>query len=59
MDGETLLPVVQLPESYPIISSLLSFLYPVPPVLPPTIELTLELLSVAQKYQATTALTRI
>ena len=57
--GETLLPVVQLPESHPIISSLLSFLYPVPPVLPPTIEQTLELLSVAQKYQATTALTRI
>ena len=59
VDGETLLPVIQLPESHPIISSLLSFLYPVPPVLPPTIEQTLELLSVAQKYQATTALTRI
>lgn len=53
------LPVVQLPESHTIISSLLTFLFPVPPVLPPTIDHTLELLSVAQKYQMTTALTRI
>jgi len=58
-NGEALLPVIQLPESHTIISSLLSFLFPVPPVLPPTIEQTLELLSVAQKYQVSTALTRI
>ena len=59
VDGEAKLPVVQLPESHTIISSLLTFLFPVPPVLPPTIEQILELLFVAQKYQATTALTRI
>jgi hypothetical protein len=53
------LPVVQLPESHTIISCLLTFLFPVPSVLPPTIDQTLELLSVAQKYQMTTALTRI
>ena len=61
-EGETSmesLPVVQLPESHTIISSLLTFLFPIPPVLPPTFEHTLELLSVAQKYQMTTALTRI
>lgn len=39
-----------------IISSLLTFLFPVPPVLPPTIEETLELLSMAQKYQMATTL---
>jgi hypothetical protein len=59
VNGETLLPVVQLPKSGTIISSLLTFLFPVPPVLPPTIEHTLELLSVAQKYEMTTALTQI
>ncbi|KAH9039989.1 hypothetical protein EDB84DRAFT_1476754 [Lactarius hengduanensis] len=57
--GELLLPVVQLPESHEIISSLLSFVFPVPPVLPPGIEGIIELLSLAQEYQATTALTRI
>lgn len=56
---EALLPVIQLPESHTIISTLLTFLFPVPPVLPATNEQTLELLSVAQKYQMTTALTRI
>lgn len=61
-EGETpmgSLPVVQLPESHTIISSLLTFLFPVPPVLPPTRYHALELLSVAQKYQMATALTRI
>lgn len=60
--GETSLeslPIIQLPESHAIISSLLTFLFPVPPVLPPTIDQTVELLSVTQKYQMTTALTRI
>ncbi|KAH9034975.1 hypothetical protein EDB85DRAFT_947257 [Lactarius pseudohatsudake] len=58
-NGEILLPVVQLPESHEIISSLLSFVFPVPPVLPPGIEEIIDLLSLAQEYQATTALTRI
>jgi hypothetical protein len=56
---ETLLPVVQLPENHRIISNLLTFLFPVPPILPTSREQILELLAVAQKYQASTALTRI
>ena len=52
------LPVVQLPENHVIISSLLTFLFPVPPILPPR-EQILELLAVAQKYQASTPLARI
>ncbi|KAI9441829.1 hypothetical protein H4582DRAFT_1935313 [Lactarius indigo] len=63
MDRETndkpLLPVIQLTESHTIISALLTFVFPVPPVLPPTIEEILDLLSVARKYEMTTALIRI
>ena len=63
MDGETkdepLLPVVQLAESHAIISSLLTFVFPVLPVLPPAIEQILELLSVAEKYEMSVALIRI
>jgi hypothetical protein len=54
-----LLPVVQLPESHAILSSLLTFVFPVPSFLPPNIEQILELLSVAQKYEMTTTLARI
>ncbi|KAH9162355.1 hypothetical protein EDB89DRAFT_2026160, partial [Lactarius sanguifluus] len=56
---EILLPVVQLPESHATISSLLSFVFPVPPVLSPGIGEIFDLLSMAQKYRMTTALTRI
>ena len=56
---EPLLPVVQLAESHAIISSLLTFVFPVLPVLPPTIEQILELLSVAEKYEMSIALIRI
>jgi hypothetical protein len=59
MDGEIPLPVVRLPESHTILSALLTFVFPVPAVLPPTTEQILELLSVAQKYEMTTTLTRI
>jgi hypothetical protein len=63
VDGETqggpLLPVIQLAESHAILSSLLTFVFPVLPVLPPTIEQILELISVAEKYDITTALVRI
>ncbi|KAH9058190.1 hypothetical protein EDB87DRAFT_1627047, partial [Lactarius vividus] len=62
VDGETkdtLLPVVQVAENHTIISSLLTFVFPVSPILPPTIEQILELLSVAEKYRMTTALVRI
>ena len=63
MDGEIedepLPPVVQLAGSRAVISSLLTFVFPIIPVLPPTIEQILELLSVADKYEMTTALIRI
>ncbi|KAH8981504.1 hypothetical protein EDB86DRAFT_3131054 [Lactarius hatsudake] len=58
-DNKPLLPVIQLAESHTIISALLTFVFPVPPVLPPTIEQILELLSVAQKYEMTTTLIQI
>ncbi|KAH8985637.1 hypothetical protein EDB86DRAFT_2327512 [Lactarius hatsudake] len=56
---DTLLPVVQVAEDHAIISSLLTFVFPVPPILPPTVEQILELLSAAEKYGMTTALIRI
>ncbi|KAH9053915.1 hypothetical protein EDB87DRAFT_145981 [Lactarius vividus] len=49
--GETPLPVVKLPESRVILHSLLTFIFPVPSVLPSFIERTMGLLAVAQKYQ--------
>jgi hypothetical protein len=45
------LPSVQLSESGDTLSSLLSFILPMPSALPSTIEQTMLLLSVAQKYQ--------
>jgi len=45
------LPSVQLSDSGAILSSLLSFILPMPYVLPSTIEQTMLLLSAAQKYQ--------
>ncbi|KAH9022497.1 hypothetical protein EDB84DRAFT_1580613 [Lactarius hengduanensis] len=53
------LPEVQLSDSSTILSSLLTFIFPVPPVLPSTLEETMELLSVAQKYEMSTVLTHI
>jgi hypothetical protein len=53
------LPVVHLTESHAILSSLLTFVFPVQSFLPPTIEQILKLLSVAQKYEMTTTLARI
>ena len=53
------LPVVQLSERGAILYHLLTFLLPVTPVLPPTLEETMELLSVAQKYGLNHALVRI
>jgi hypothetical protein len=52
-DGEEQepLPVVKLPESKGTLYSLLTFIFPVTPVLPPTAEGIIELLAVAQKYQ--------
>jgi len=45
------LPVLRLPERGIILHNLLTFIFPVTPVVPPAPEETLELLSVAQKYQ--------
>jgi hypothetical protein len=55
----TRLPEVQLSESSTILSSLLTFIFPVTPILPSTLEETMELLSAAQKYQMTSVLTHI
>jgi hypothetical protein len=46
--GDASLPFVQLPESGAILHSLLTFIFPVTPLLPPTTENVMELLSVAQ-----------
>jgi hypothetical protein len=57
--GAIALPVIQLPDSGDILLSLLSHIIPVPPIIPETIEQTMELLSVAQKYKMDVVLTRI
>ncbi|KAI0301712.1 hypothetical protein B0F90DRAFT_1717251 [Multifurca ochricompacta] len=53
------LPVVQLRENGVILFSLLTFIFPVSPTLPSTVEGTMELLSVAQKYGISSALSHI
>jgi hypothetical protein len=60
-DGEEQeqLPVVKLPESKATLYSLLTFIFPVTPVLPPTAEGIMELLAVAQKYQMDSVLNHI
>src|ERR1700760_2370887 len=52
-------PVVRLPESGKILHCLLTFHFPVTPLVPSTPEGVMELLSVAQKYQMGIALTHI
>ncbi len=56
---EERLPEVQLYDSSTILSSLLTFIFPLPPLLPSTLEETIELLSVAQKYEMSSVLTHI
>ncbi|KAI9441849.1 hypothetical protein H4582DRAFT_2074020 [Lactarius indigo] len=56
---QTRLPEVQLSERSEILSSLLTFIFPVYPILPSTLEERMELLSVAQKYEMSTVLTHI
>jgi hypothetical protein len=58
-NDESSIPVVQLPESGEIIHCLLTFIFPVTPLVPSTPEEIMELLSVAQKYQMETAQTHI
>ena len=57
--AEATLPVVQLPESDKVLRYLLTFILPVFPVIPPTSEETMELLSVARTYQMKTVLVHI
>ncbi|KAF8262675.1 hypothetical protein EI94DRAFT_663172 [Lactarius quietus] len=57
--NEEHLPEVQLSDGSTILSSLLSYVFPIPPVLPSTLEETMELLSVAQKYEMSSVLTHI
>ena len=58
-NAEASLPVVQLPESGNILHSLLTFIFPVTPLVPSTPDEIMELLSVAQKYEMGAALTHI
>jgi hypothetical protein len=57
--GEALLPVVQLPQSGALLHSLLTFVFPVTPLVPSTAEQSMELLSVAQAYQMASTLVHI
>jgi hypothetical protein len=59
VNAEASLPVVQLPESGKILHYLLTFILPLFPAIPSTHEETMELLSVAQKYQMETVLVHI
>ena len=59
IDGPEPLPVVQLPESGATLYILLTFIFPVDPVLPSTSEKIMELLGVAEKYQMTSVSTHI
>ena len=53
------LPVLHLPESGEILHSLLTFIFPVIPIVPATTEKAMELLSVAQKYQMLSVMAHI
>jgi len=53
------LPVVQLPENGAILHNLLTFIFPVIPLVPSSTEKAMELLSVAQKYQMDSVLAHI
>ena len=58
-DGPKPLPVVTLPESGTTLYHLLTFIFPVDPVLPSTTEKIMGLLAVAQKYQMKSVMSRI
>ena len=58
-DAETPLPIVQLSDNAAVLSTLLTFIFPVLPVIPSTLEETMELLSVAQKYEMVSVLAHI
>ena len=58
-NGEEHLPVVNLPESKETLYNLLTFIFPVTPVLPTTAEKIMELLAVAQKYEMNSVVNHI
>ncbi|KAI9441837.1 hypothetical protein H4582DRAFT_1420715 [Lactarius indigo] len=58
-DEKQPLPVVNLPESKTTLYSLLTFIFPVAPILPSTTEKIMELLAVAQKYQMDSVMTHV
>ena len=51
--------VVQLPIEDAILFSLLTYIFPVPPILPPIVEQIMELLSIAQMYKMDVVLAHI
>ncbi|KAI9434596.1 hypothetical protein H4582DRAFT_2175210 [Lactarius indigo] len=53
------LPVVQLPDSGAVIFSLLTYIFPVQPILPSTVEHVMELLSATKKYKMDAVLTHM
>jgi hypothetical protein len=55
----TLLPVTLLPDSGAILFSLLTYIFPVQPILPSIVEQVMELLSAAEKYKMNSVLTHI
>lgn len=55
----TSLPVTLLPDSGAILLSLLTYIFPVKPILPPALEQVMELLSAAEKYKMDSVLTHI
>ena len=57
--AQTPLPEVQLSESSTTLTNLLTFVFPLTPVLPSTLEEKMELLSVAQKYEMSSVLSHI
>jgi hypothetical protein len=58
-NGEEHLPVVNVPESKETLYHLLTFIFPVTPLLPPTAQKIMELLAVAQKYEMNSVLSHI
>ena len=58
-NSQTPLHEVQLSESSTTLTNLLSFVFPIIPVLPSTLEERMELLSVAQKYEMSSVLSHI
>ena len=59
LEQEPSFPVVTLPESKATLYNLLTFIFPVTPILPPTAEKIIELLVVAKKYEMYSVLSHI